>query len=210
MKVRTRLHNSRRRCSGIGRAGSGCSRVLAARSGVGSWRQRRCDVALRSQCYCGGRMVAVAHSPHRAPRSASSAAQRARVWCWCGRCSPTTTIRSSGASSSYRELSPSARGLWWLSPRVSWYVGLSGVLHTIMGAGCARHLAVRAWDRWILIGVSRRQSSLMSSSAATSRRWWWWMPISTEPRADSWSGLLLSWRVAIIRLRSRAAGPSRG
>jgi hypothetical protein len=41
-------------------------------------------------------------------------------------------------------------GLWWLSPRVSWYVGASGVLHSVMGAGTARHLALRSWDRWIL------------------------------------------------------------
>jgi rhomboid family GlyGly-CTERM serine protease len=26
-------------------------------------------------------------------------------------------------------------GLWWLSPRVSWYVGASGVLHSVMAAG---------------------------------------------------------------------------
>src|SRR5271163_2703872 len=42
-------------------------------------------------------------------------------------------------------------GLWWLSPRVSWYVGASGVLHSIMAAGSAKHVAVRAWDRWILV-----------------------------------------------------------
>jgi rhomboid family GlyGly-CTERM serine protease len=42
-------------------------------------------------------------------------------------------------------------GLWWLSPRVSWYVGASGVLHSVMAAGAAKHLATRAWDRWILI-----------------------------------------------------------
>jgi len=41
-------------------------------------------------------------------------------------------------------------GLWWLSPRVSWYVGASGVLHSVMGAGVAKHLAERSWDRWIL------------------------------------------------------------
>lgn len=41
-------------------------------------------------------------------------------------------------------------GLWWLSPRISWYVGASGVLHTMMAAGVAKHLAERAWDRWIL------------------------------------------------------------
>ena len=41
-------------------------------------------------------------------------------------------------------------GLWWLSPRVGWYVGASGVLHSIMAAGTARHLLAREWDRWIL------------------------------------------------------------
>jgi rhomboid family GlyGly-CTERM serine protease len=41
-------------------------------------------------------------------------------------------------------------GLWWLSPHVAWYVGASGVLHTVMGAGAANHLLTRAWDRWIL------------------------------------------------------------
>jgi len=41
-------------------------------------------------------------------------------------------------------------GLWWLSPRVSWYVGTSGVLHSVMAAGIAKHFAERSWDRWIL------------------------------------------------------------
>jgi membrane associated rhomboid family serine protease len=41
-------------------------------------------------------------------------------------------------------------GLWWLSPRVTWYVGASGVLHTVMAAGVVKHFAQRAWDRWIL------------------------------------------------------------
>jgi rhomboid family GlyGly-CTERM serine protease len=41
-------------------------------------------------------------------------------------------------------------GLWWLSPRVSWYVGASGVLHAVMAAGTVKHFAERAWDRWIL------------------------------------------------------------
>ncbi len=43
-------------------------------------------------------------------------------------------------------------GLWWLSPRVAWYVGASGLLHTVMAAGTARHLALRSWDRWLLLG----------------------------------------------------------
>src|SRR5258707_7247730 len=42
-------------------------------------------------------------------------------------------------------------GLWWLSPHVAWYVGASGVLHSVMAAGAAKHLIDRAWDRWILI-----------------------------------------------------------
>jgi rhomboid family GlyGly-CTERM serine protease len=42
-------------------------------------------------------------------------------------------------------------GLWWLSPGVSWYVGVSGVLHTVLGAGTAQHLLARAWDRWLLL-----------------------------------------------------------
>ena len=42
-------------------------------------------------------------------------------------------------------------GLWWLSPHVSGYVGASGVLHTVVGAGTAKHLIERAWDRWLLL-----------------------------------------------------------
>src|ERR1700685_951298 len=42
-------------------------------------------------------------------------------------------------------------GLWWLSPHVSWYVGAFGVLHTVMAAGTAKHLAGRDWDRWLLL-----------------------------------------------------------
>src|SRR5579863_1020122 len=48
-------------------------------------------------------------------------------------------------------------GLWWLSPRVGWYVGASGVLHSMMGAGVAKHLAERSWDRWILaVGLAAK------------------------------------------------------
>jgi rhomboid family GlyGly-CTERM serine protease len=42
-------------------------------------------------------------------------------------------------------------GLWWLSPSVSWYVGASGVLHSVMAAGTAQHLAARTWDRSLLL-----------------------------------------------------------
>jgi rhomboid family GlyGly-CTERM serine protease len=43
-------------------------------------------------------------------------------------------------------------GLWWWSPRVVWYVGASGVLHSVMAAGAAKHLLEREWDRWLLLG----------------------------------------------------------
>src|ERR1700761_6565739 len=44
-------------------------------------------------------------------------------------------------------------GLWWLSPKVTWYVGASGVLHTVLAAGTAKHMIMREWDRWILLLV---------------------------------------------------------
>src|SRR5258708_1020683 len=44
----------------------------------------------------------------------------------------------------------SSLGLWWLSPGVRWYVGASGVLHSVMAAGVVKHFAERSWDRWLL------------------------------------------------------------
>lgn len=89
-------------------------------------------------------------------------------------------------------------GLWWLSPRVSWYVGASGVLHTVMAAGAAKHLVERAWDRWILfLGLCAKLA---------------WEQWGGEPHAlvvvDAHLygaacgfavGAALSWRTAIIR-----------
>jgi rhomboid family GlyGly-CTERM serine protease len=97
-------------------------------------------------------------------------------------------------------------GLWWLSPRVSWYVGASGVLHSVMAAGAARHLAERSWDRWILI--------LGLSVKLTWEQWEQWGR-HTEPLivvdAHLYGalcgfvlGAALSMRIAIIRHRSRA------
>jgi rhomboid family GlyGly-CTERM serine protease len=94
-------------------------------------------------------------------------------------------------------------GLWWLSPRVSWYVGASGVLHSVMAAGAARHLAERTWDRWILtVGLGAK---------LTLEQWGG----HTEPLivvdAHLYGalcgfvvGAALSARIAIIRHRSRA------
>jgi rhomboid family GlyGly-CTERM serine protease len=94
-------------------------------------------------------------------------------------------------------------GLWWLSPRVGWYVGASGVLHTVMAAGAAKHLVERTWDRWILIGG-------LSAKLA----WEQWaghaqpmivVDAHLYGAACGFAvGAALSWRTAIIRHRSRA------
>jgi rhomboid family GlyGly-CTERM serine protease len=94
-------------------------------------------------------------------------------------------------------------GLWWLSPRVAWYVGASGVLHSVMGAGVAKHLAERSWDRWILaVGLSAKLA-------------WeqWGGPAAPLIVVDAHLygaacgfivGAALCLRIAIIRHRSRA------
>jgi rhomboid family GlyGly-CTERM serine protease len=94
-------------------------------------------------------------------------------------------------------------GLWWLSPRVSWYVGASGVLHSVMAAGAAKHFAEGAWDRWILgLGLAAKLA------------WEQWSGHS-QPLvvvdAHLYGALCgfavggaLSLRIAIIRHRSRA------
>jgi rhomboid family GlyGly-CTERM serine protease len=94
-------------------------------------------------------------------------------------------------------------GLWWLSPKVAWYVGASGVLHSVMAAGAARHLAQGAWDRWIL-----------TLGLAIKLAWEQWgghnAPLIVVDAHLYGSicgfalGAALSWRIAIIRHRSRA------
>jgi rhomboid family GlyGly-CTERM serine protease len=94
-------------------------------------------------------------------------------------------------------------GLWWLSPRVSWYVGASGVLHSVMAAGAAKHLLERSWDRWILVlGLSAKLA------------WEQWggheVPLIVVDAhlygalCGFVVGAALSWRMAIIRYRSSA------
>lgn len=94
-------------------------------------------------------------------------------------------------------------GLWWLSPRVAWYVGASGVLHAIMAAGCARHLAERTWDRWILLVAL---CAKLAYEQLGGRE-----PPMVVVDAHLYGaacgfavGAALSWRTAIIRRRSRA------
>jgi rhomboid family GlyGly-CTERM serine protease len=93
-------------------------------------------------------------------------------------------------------------GLWWLSPRVSWYVGASGVLHSVMAAGVAKHLAQRAWDRWILL------AGLCAKLAWEQ----WGGPAAPLIVVDAHLygaacgfavGAALSWRTAIIRHSGR-------
>jgi rhomboid family GlyGly-CTERM serine protease len=89
-------------------------------------------------------------------------------------------------------------GLWWLSPRVGWYVGASGVLHSMMAAGAAKHFAQHAWDRWILfVGLCVKLA------------WEQWgghaaplvvVDAHLYGAASGFAlGALLSWRTAIIR-----------
>jgi rhomboid family GlyGly-CTERM serine protease len=94
-------------------------------------------------------------------------------------------------------------GLWWLSPGVAWYVGASGVLHSIMAAGCAKHLAERAWDRWILLAclcVKLAYEQLRGQVTA--------MVVVDAHLYGAIAGFAvgaaLSWRMAIIRHRSSA------
>jgi rhomboid family GlyGly-CTERM serine protease len=91
-------------------------------------------------------------------------------------------------------------GLWWLSPQVTWYVGASGVLHTVMAAGTAKHLALRAWDRWIL--------SLGLCGKLAWEQWGGHPAPLVVVDAHLYGaacgfavGAALSWRIAIIRRR---------
>ncbi len=93
-------------------------------------------------------------------------------------------------------------GLWWLSPRVGWYVGASGVLHSVMAAGAVKHLAQRHWDRWILIiGLCAKLAWEQWAGSHAS------LIVVDAHLYGAGSGFvvgaLLSFRIAIIRHRSR-------
>lgn len=94
-------------------------------------------------------------------------------------------------------------GLWWLSPRVEWYVGLSGVLHAVLGAGTAKHLMAGVWDRWLLL------AALIAKLAY--EQFGFPEPPLVVVDAHLYGavsgfavGAALSWRAAIIRHRSSA------
>jgi membrane associated rhomboid family serine protease len=99
-------------------------------------------------------------------------------------------------------------GLWWLAPQVSWYVGASGVLHTVMAAGCARHLAARNPDRWLLTLCLAVKLAWERFGGHTEP----WV-VSEAHRYGAAAGFLvgaaLSWRMAIIRHPYTARGPHR-
>src|ERR1700686_2943219 len=94
-------------------------------------------------------------------------------------------------------------GLWWLSPRVGWYVGASGVLHTVMAAGAAKHLVERSWDRWILLaGLCAKLAwehwgGPAAPLVVVDAHWY-------GPGCGFFVGVALSVRTAIIRHRSSA------
>ena len=92
-------------------------------------------------------------------------------------------------------------GLWWLSPRVAWYVGVSGVLHAVVGAGTARHLADRAWDRWILVVLLGAKLAYEQMGGPEPP-----LVVVDAHLYGAVSGLavgaVLSWHIAIIRHRS--------
>jgi rhomboid family GlyGly-CTERM serine protease len=93
-------------------------------------------------------------------------------------------------------------GLWWLSPRVVWYVGASGVLHSVMAAGAAKHWVQRSWDRWILlIGLSAKLAWEQWGGHASPM-----VVVDAHLYGSAWGfalGAALSWRMAIIRQIAR-------
>jgi rhomboid family GlyGly-CTERM serine protease len=93
-------------------------------------------------------------------------------------------------------------GLWWLSPQVTWYVGASGVLHSVMAAGAVKHLAMRSWDRWILVlGLCAKLAWEQWGGHAAPL-----VVVDAHLYGAACGfavGALLSWRTAIIRRRSR-------
>jgi rhomboid family GlyGly-CTERM serine protease len=44
-------------------------------------------------------------------------------------------------------------GLWWFDPQIEWYVGLSGVLHALMCAGCVALVRRRRWEGAVLLAL---------------------------------------------------------
>jgi rhomboid family GlyGly-CTERM serine protease len=93
-------------------------------------------------------------------------------------------------------------GLWWLSPKVSWYVGASGVLHSVMAAGAVKHIARGEWDRWILaVGLCIKLAWEQFGGHNQPL-----VVVDAHLYGAAYGfaiGAALSWRTAIIRHRSQ-------
>ena len=97
-------------------------------------------------------------------------------------------------------------GLWLRDSTVSWYVGSSGALHGIMAAGTLAHLRRRDLDGWILavfiiVKLIYEQTAGALPFADTGPG-----VVVDAHLYGAFSGFMagaaLSWRTAIIRLRS--------
>lgn len=97
-------------------------------------------------------------------------------------------------------------GLWWLSPQVPWYVGASGVLHTVMAAGAVRHWCDRSWDRWILLaGLALKIGHEQYAQAVGSGVAWIVVDAHLYGAAAGFVvGAALCVRTAIIRRHARS------
>ena len=76
-------------------------------------------------------------------------------------------------------------GLWWLSPRVGWYVGASGVLHSVMAAGAAKALRGAALGSLDFGSRFVREAGVGALGRILS-------PFDRRRRASIWCGLWFS------------------
>lgn len=96
-------------------------------------------------------------------------------------------------------------GLWWLSPGVQWYAGISGLLHGAWAAGAAQGAARRdpvsalllatlvlklGWEQW-------HGASLLVSS----------FPVVVDAHLYGAIGALLAWGLLAARARTGRDGP---
>jgi len=97
------------------------------------------------------------------PHLAMNLAGLALVWLLVGRAcggrlwSGTLAIVTLGTSA----------GLWWLSPQVGWYVGLSGLLHGLLAAGLVGRLRAASVESGVLL------AAIAAKLAAEQ----WWGPL---------------------------------
>ncbi len=96
-------------------------------------------------------------------------------------------------------------GLWWLSPGVQWYAGLSGLLHGAWAAGAAAGAARREPLSMVLLAAlalklgweQRHGASLLVSS----------FPVVVDAHLYGAIGGLLAWALLAAFARARRRGP---